>query len=505
MAQINPHADAAYDLIGCYQQDEVNGFSKELIFQMLLAADPRRATSVLDAMAGDGNLTRRLAEYCRGIGIPLPATTALEYSRIQASVAQRDLAPLNARVVWGDVLGMNDLSTGEELPDCSFDRVLIKSANHEIPFGSQAQLYRSVFRVLQPGGLFVNLGMLFDDAKERDELREIARVKDTFAGKHAAAFNRFLLTRPELYAFLQGAGFIEVRAAHALDDVIHSHPVGEQYFRPEIREKTDLEFQAAQIKAPTLRRNGRLRFEGTSSVLRCPGEVTIARRPTLAHSNASIFREYPMDFLRHVRAHAQMLEEAARWVPNKSSLLDPGCGIGLLTEHLSQPGLKYTGLDFSQDFIRICSDRYGKRAGFSFHVADINSLEFGTEAYDVVTLLNTLNLPGMNALGVLRRAFDAVRKGGRVIVSGPTDRESFSRAEPSILAQLEHDGRRTGNEAQVQALRAAHAGLLTGRGNYWSVEGMIALLKHLGFTSIVAANHELYYGCAYMVVAAKPG
>jgi SAM-dependent methyltransferase len=503
MAHLNPQSNAAYDVVGRYQQDEVNGFSREQIFQMFEAADIRRASSVLDAMAGDGNLTRRLSEYCHEKGFPFPATAALEYSRIQAGFAQCDLAPLDARVIWGDVLGMKELSTGEELPDCSFDRVLIKSANHEIPLVHQAHLYRSVFRVLQPGGLFVNLGMLFDDMKERDELREIARVKDTFAGMHAAVINRYFLTRAELYEFLRDAGFIEVRTAHALEYLIHSQIVAEQYFRFEVREKTDLEFQAAQIKAVTLRRNGRLRFEGASSLMRCPGEITIARRPTLAHRNAAIFREYPMDFLRHIRAHAQMLEEAARFVPHKSSVLDPGCGIGLFTEHLSQPGLKYTGLDVSQDFIRICSDRYAKRAGFSFRVADINAVEFGTESYDVVTLLNTVNLPGIHALGTLRKAFDALRKGGRVIVSGPTDRESFNRAEPSILAQLENDGRRIGNEALLQSLRDANARLLTDRGNYWSVEGMVALLKHLGFTSIVAATNELYYGSAYMVVAAK--
>jgi len=84
----------------------------------------------------------------------------------------------------------------------------------------------------------------------------------------------------------------------------------------------------------TLRRNGRLRFEGVESLMICPGEITLARRPTLAHANAAIFRDYPMDFLRRVRAHAEMLEEAATQIHPKSSVLDLGCGIGLLTEHL---------------------------------------------------------------------------------------------------------------------------------------------------------------------------
>src|SRR5689334_1569556 len=105
MTSIRPHTEAAYDAIGRYQQDEVNGFSRELIFKMFAAADLGRATGVMDAMAGDGNLTRRLSEYCRESGIPFPSTTVLEYSRIQSAFAQSALAGLPARVVWGDVLG----------------------------------------------------------------------------------------------------------------------------------------------------------------------------------------------------------------------------------------------------------------------------------------------------------------------------------------------------------------------------------------------------------------
>jgi len=494
--------DTPYDLVGRYRQDDVNGFSEEMIFQMLDAADLHRANDVMDAMAGDGNLTLRMSEYCAQRKVQFPRTTVLEFSRVQATFARVQLAPLGVGVIWGDILGMKDLSTGQPLPDAVFDRVLIKSANHEIPRDKQPDLYRSVFRTLRPGGVFINLGMLFDDVRERDELREIARVKDSLAGLQAAVINRYFLTRDEFYSFLHEAGFVEIRPARRLEYSIRSQVVAEQYFRPEVREREDLEFQAAQIKAVTLRRHGRLRFEGTSSVMTCPGEITIARRPTLAHANAAIFRSYPMDFLRHVRAHADLLEEASRQIVPRASVLDLGCGIGLLTEHLPD-GISYQGLDLSEMFVNVCRERYGTRAGFSFGIADVNTAEFGGNGYDVVTLLNTVNLPGVNAVATLRKAHAALRKGGRVVVSGPTSRESFRRAEPSMLAQLEQDGRLAGNESQVQALRDANARILTQEGNYWSAEGMAALLKHLGFSTIVKVRKDMYYGCAYLVVAEK--
>ena len=502
MKDSNQHIETPYDLVGRYRQDDVNGFSQELIYRMLDAADLGRAYDVLDAMAGDGNLTLRMGEFCRDRKMRFPKTTVLECSRVQATFAQHHLAPLGAEVVWGDVLGMTDLATKQPLREAAYDRVLIKSANHEIPRDRQLDLYKSVFRTLRPGGLFVNLGMLFDDVRERNELREIARVKDSLAGLQAAVVNRYFLTRDEFYTFLEESGFVDVRPAHRLDYSIRSQVVAEQYFRPEIREREDLEFQSAQIKAVTLRRNGRLRFEGVSSLMICPGEITLARRPTLAHANAAIFRDYPMDFLRRVRAHAEMLEEAAKHVSPKASVLDLGCGIGLLTEHLPD-GVAYQGLDISNEFVAVCRDRYGKRSGFSFGVADANTVELGQEAYDVVALLNTVNLAGVNAVAALRKAHDALRRGGRVVVSGPTSRESFRRAEPSMLAQLEADGHLAGNERHVRALREANDRILTGQGNYWSAEGMAALLSHLGFTSIVKVQKELYYGCAYLVVAEK--
>lgn len=495
--------DASFDAVGKYRQDDVNGFSKELIDAMLAAAALERAGTVLDAMAGDGNLTLRLREYCRERGIPLPKTTVLEFSRVQAEFAKKELAGTEAEVVWGDVLTLKGRADGRELPEGAFDRVLIKSSNHEIPASDQPRLYASVFRALRPGGLYVNLGMVFDTAEERDELRSVARVKDTRAGMSFAARNRHFLTREELYGHLAHAGFVDARAAASLDYVIRSRVVAEQYFPSATRLESDLEHQAAQIKAVRLRENGRISFHGTGSVMRLPGEITVARRPSLADTNARVFREYPMDFLRHVRVHAEMLEEASRYVGNGERVLDVGCGIGLFAEHLHQPGVAYTGLDVSEEFVEAGRRRFAGRPGFRFERADAARAELGEERFDAVALLNTLNLPGLDAVGLLGKARAALRPSGRVIVAGPASRESFVRVEERILAQLKQDGKLDGYASEIEGLRDANRRLLTGLGNYWSVEGMAALLRHLGYGRILAASNGLYYGASYLVVAEK--
>jgi SAM-dependent methyltransferase len=494
---------AAYDAVGPYRQDAVNGFPRALIDRFLEAAELQRAATALDAMAGDGNLTVRMRAFCRSRGIPMPRTTVLEYSRVQAEFAKAALAGTDVEVVWGDILTLRGRGGGPELPEGTFDRVLVKSSNHEIPREQQARLYANLHKVLRPGGLYVNLGFLFDAAEERDELREVAKVKDAHAGMLEAVRNRHFLTREEFYGELAAAGFTGVRAAIPCDYVIRSHVVAEQYFPEEIRRRADLEHQAAQAKAFHLREKGRIRFRGAASVMRLPGEITVARKPGLSDLNARIFKEYPMDFLRHVHVHAAMLEEAAHYVRRGAAVLDIGCGIGLLTEHLLREGIRYTGVDVSPDFIAVCRGRYGDRPGFDFQVADAAVADLGTGRYDVVTILNTLNLPGVDPLALLRGAHAALREGGRLVVAGPTSPESFAKIEAQILSQLKEDGRFDGHEEEVRALREANRRLCTQQGNYWSVEGMVALLKHLGYGRIHAAANGLYYGASYLVVAGK--
>jgi SAM-dependent methyltransferase len=269
---------AAYDVVGRYKQDEVNGFSPALIDRMLDAARLADAGTVLDAMAGDGNLTQRIFTYCKNRGLPPPRVTVLELSPVQSDFARGTLAPLGASVVCGDVVAMTDSTTGYALPGNVFDRVLIKSGSHEIPLRLQPELYKSIFRVLKPGGIFVNIGMLFDDPNERGEAREIARVKDRLAGMEAAVRNRHFLMREEFYGFLRDAGFVSIGIAESIQYNIRSQVVAEQYWPPDRRESADLELQSAEVRAVTLRKNGRVRFEGAGSILQFPGEITIAHK-----------------------------------------------------------------------------------------------------------------------------------------------------------------------------------------------------------------------------------
>ena len=107
---------------------------------------------------------------------------------------------------------MCDLETQKKLDNAQFDRVVIKSGNHEIRKDQQLKLYQSVFRVLENEGLFINLGFVFENQDERDEFAELTRLKDKLAGMIAAYENRFFCIRDEFYGYLSKAGFTDVRA-----------------------------------------------------------------------------------------------------------------------------------------------------------------------------------------------------------------------------------------------------------------------------------------------------
>ncbi len=493
---------AAHDAIGRYRQDEINGFTDELLDRFVELIAPEGASSVLDAMAGDGNLTARIHAWCERKGVRFPETTLMEFSRVQCEFARARLADVPARVVWGDVLTMSPRDGGAALADGTFDRVAIKSGNHEIPRERQAALYEAAYRVTRPGGLFVNLGFVFDDEEERREFTEITRVKDAIVGMKDAVVNRYFLTRTELHDLLARAGFVDIRSAQEFTYTIRSEVVEREYFSRDGMEAANLDLQASQARAMALRRRRRILFEDDRSVMIAPGEITVARRPTWEESNRAVFRQCPYEFLRHLECHRELLGKTVQAVPKGSSVLDLGCGPGLLADRFVDRVSRYRGLEISPEFLARCTERHAANSAFTFEQGDVGAADYGS-GWDAVTILNLLNLPGIDPVQVLKKAHAALRDGGRLVVSGPTSRESYRKAEPFMREQLAKEGLLETCEPLFRAVGEANDRLCPGQGNYWSIEGMIALLKELGFRAVPDGDTSIYYGFGFMVVAEK--
>lgn len=478
-AQVTPdRLDAAYDVVGRYEQDRVNGLNDELLDGMLELSCLADGQRVLDAMGGDGNLCQRVLRYAKQRGLEGLALTLLEYSRVQCDFARYRLGE-GVEVIWGDALGMVDRQSGEAVAGASFDRVLIKSANHEIPAEEQPQLHGGVHRVLADGGRLVNLGFLFDDEAERDEFREIARVKDAVAGMTAAAERRHFLTRDEYYGMLREAGFVDVYAARAFGYTICSQVVAEQYFPEATRQQDDLAHQIAQLRALRLRANGRVRFEGPRSVMRCPGEVTVARRPTALERRA---QPLDIDAARRSASWLALLDRAERALLGAGSVLQlGGCG-GHLAMRLAGGADRYRVVESRPEAAAVLAERLGEQG----EVLEAGLASAAGE-HDALVILGALGRADEDPVELLRAARRALRRGGRLLLGC---------ARPGAFG----DGSRAGCDAEASR---ELAGLWrpASAGQTWSLEGMLALLDHLGFRDARPLDDRALGGEAYLLTA----
>lgn len=495
--------EADYDLVGKYHQDEINGFERSLIERMLELVEPADVTTILDAMAGDGNLTAALLHFCRTHRIAAPRVTVLDFSKVQVDLARASLPPGLVECMWGDMLTLQARDGSAELVPESFDRVMIKSANHELPLEQQGQLYTNIFKLLREGGRFVNLGFVFDDEAEREEFRRLTRVKDTLAGLRNMARNRHFLTRDEFDDALRAAGFTRVVHREPIVYRLHSQVVAQHYFPAQKRERYETLLQVAQIKARRMRRAGRIMFDSESSLMLGPGEITVVEKVSALNRMLDTYREYPYDFVRHIAVHRELLERVARRIPSEASVLDLGSGLGLLRERLGSRSGAYLGVEANPEFVSACRERFATMPRTTFVEQNLNDLEIITAGHDVVCLLNVIYQPGINVEKVLAIARAALKPGGILFVSGPSSANSFREAEDKIRQQLVRDRLLPQYEQEFRAICIANRALLAQDGNYFSRDGIIEALRNAGFPEILESWDDIFYHTGYLAVARK--
>ncbi|CAN5407530.1 class I SAM-dependent methyltransferase [soil metagenome] len=92
----------------------------------------------------------------------------------------------------------------------------------------------------------------------------------------------------------------------------------------------------------------------------------------------------------HSEPHTRPLFEAllnALGVGPDTRILDIGCGTGLALHLAHERGAKVTGIDVSDEMLRIARDRL---RGADLRAGDLQVLPFGTDAFDAVLAVNAL-------------------------------------------------------------------------------------------------------------------
>ncbi len=105
--------------------------------------------------------------------------------------------------------------------------------------------------------------------------------------------------------------------------------------------------------------------------------------------------------------------------------LDAGCGIGLITQLLSEavsPGGHVTGIDLSPEFIDFARENAGSNSTnrVSFQEGDVNKLPFEIESFDWIWSMDTI-WPGSGDMGCPSEdPFSMVKELARVVKPGGT-------------------------------------------------------------------------------------
>jgi len=114
-------------------------------------------------------------------------------------------------------------------------------------------------------------------------------------------------------------------------------------------------------------------------------------------------------------------------------VLDLGCGTGDLVQDISD-GVRYTGVDFSADYIRAAQARHGSRPETEFILADVNGPPpVSAGRFDIAAGAGILHhLSDAEIPAVLDLAWNALRPGGRFATIDPCYREG----QPWIATML---------------------------------------------------------------------
>lgn len=131
------------------------------------------------------------------------------------------------------------------------------------------------------------------------------------------------------------------------------------------------------------------------------------------------------EFYQTRRKYSPEIEELKVYIKPGERVLDLGCGTGRLYEIFSAQGgsasggkdknINYTGIDFSENLIRIAKEKYGDR----FIVGDILSLPFIDKNFDSVWSIAALHHIPSDELRkrVLAEVKRILKPGGRVIAT----------------------------------------------------------------------------------------
>jgi len=110
---------------------------------------------------------------------------------------------------------------------------------------------------------------------------------------------------------------------------------------------------------------------------------------------------------------------------DKATILDLGCGPGMMVDYCAERGFEFFGVDISDRMINECIKRFGHLDSVHFSVGKLQSLDFADSSFDVILCMGALEYVNEDEVDKALLEMLRVLKPGGIIILSLLNKNSF--------------------------------------------------------------------------------
>lgn len=198
-----------------YDQDSINGITEKeysKLFEIL--KNQKNINTVLDLGGGSGKLTKLLIDQKFDAYL-------CDIADNMISEAVNNGIPKEKTII-DDLLNCNISN--------KFDAVILKSAMHEFPKEKMNQIHETIYKIVNNGGVFIDLDVHQPNQECADWLKKWVNLKDSVAELDLLVKNRNFYTEEDIEKSLLHNNFKEVLIPHRFNYKLSLDTLGEMYW-----------------------------------------------------------------------------------------------------------------------------------------------------------------------------------------------------------------------------------------------------------------------------------
>lgn len=209
-----------------------------------------------------------------------------------------------------------------------------------------------------------------------------------------------------------------------------------------------------------------------------------------------------------LNCYRRMADKILRDTQGLAYVIDAGCGTGLVSQALVRRGARVTGFDNNPGMLAVALRKQAEspepeRARWTVLEGDVRTFPERVEGGADAVVLNNVLFYVREPEAVLRESLQHLKPGGRLISAGPRRRPDLKKVMEESIEEWKAEGRWVESLQKATAYHVDLTRRLVTDPNemvtFFEPEALVAELRRLGFTRVLAADHDDYYGENYYV------